>query len=156
MPHQQPIDGEVAALDVFSRSLRINHAVGMTPVAVADIRTKRGDLYFQTVLWDQHDAELRAHGDTPRKQACDLDRGRVRGHVVIGWLAPQKQVAHTPADQQRLILVAFEHLANRIGQCAARHNTRKLTGNLPSSNSTAIGSRDYALSLFPAKPFTLR
>src|SRR5205807_8552109 len=91
----------------------------------------RGDLYLQTVLRDQDDAELRAHGDALRKQAGDFDRRRVRGHVVIGWLASQKQVAHTPADQQRLVFVAFEHLANRIGQCPARHTTRQSISNVP-------------------------
>jgi hypothetical protein len=46
VPHQQAIDSEVPSLHVFLRSLRINHAVGMTPVAITKVRTKRGDLYF--------------------------------------------------------------------------------------------------------------
>src|SRR5262249_41749880 len=38
MAHEQPIDGEVAALHVFFRSPRILHAVGMAPIRIADIR----------------------------------------------------------------------------------------------------------------------
>ena len=60
--HQQAVDGEVAALHVFLRRPRINHAVWMTAIAVTHIRAEGGHFYFQAIPRNQDDTELRAHG----------------------------------------------------------------------------------------------
>ena len=40
---QQAVDSEVAALDIFPSALAEAHPIGVTAVAVADVRTESGD-----------------------------------------------------------------------------------------------------------------
>ena len=40
---QQAVDGEVAALDIFLRTLAETHLVGMAAIAVADVTAEGGD-----------------------------------------------------------------------------------------------------------------
>ena len=44
---QQRVDREIAALHVFLRRFRVNDAIRMPPVGVADIGAKRGDFDLQ-------------------------------------------------------------------------------------------------------------
>ena len=60
--HQQAVDGEVAALHVFLRRLRINHAVRVAAIAVTHIRAEGRHFYFPAIPRNQGDTELRAHG----------------------------------------------------------------------------------------------
>ena len=89
MPHQQAVDGEVPALHVSFCSLRIDHAVRVAPVAVAEVRPERGHFHFQAILGDQDHAKLRPHRDALRKQTRHLDRRRIGRDVKISRLASQ-------------------------------------------------------------------
>ena len=97
MSHQQAVDGEVPALYVFLRRIRINHAVRVPAVAVAQVRAEGRDFHFQTVLRDQDHAELRADGDALWKKSGDFDWCGIGSHIVVGGFAPQQKIAHTPA-----------------------------------------------------------
>ena len=122
VPHQQAVDGEVPAPYIFFSRLRIHHAVRMPAVFVADIRAECGYLHFQATPGDQDHAELRAHGNAIRKKSNDLIRRGIGGHVVIGRLAAEEQVAHASAHQQRLIPVALQRLANLVGEFPGLHS----------------------------------
>src|SRR5260370_7551930 len=76
--HQQTVDGEVAALHILLRHFRINHAVRVPAVAVAHVRTERGNLDFQPIPWNQNHAELLTYCDTFRKQCRALARRGIR------------------------------------------------------------------------------
>ncbi len=121
MAHQQAVNGKVAALHVFLRRLRINHAVRVAAVAVAQIRAERGNFNLETIPRNQNHAELRANSDGLRKKCHHLFGSGVGGHVVVGGLASQEQVAHTSSYEQRLITVAAERVADRVGKFAWCH-----------------------------------
>ncbi len=93
----------------------------MTPIAVAHIRPKCGDLHLYSIARNQNHAKLRTHCHTFRKERHHLLGSRIGRHIVIGRLVPEQQVAHTSTYQQRLIPSAEECLANRIGHFPRRH-----------------------------------
>ncbi len=119
--HQQPVDGKVAALNVLLRRLRINHTVRVPAITVAHVRAKRGNFDFETITRNQDHSELRTDRDALREQAYHLFWRGIGGHVVIGGLAAEKQVAHTSAHKQGLVTVAAERIADRVGHFARRH-----------------------------------
>jgi len=118
---QQAVDGKVAALHVLLRHLRINHAVRVTAVAVTYVRAEGSHFDFQSVTRNQDYAELRADRNAFRKQLYYLFRRCIRGHVVVGGLAAKQQIAHAATHKQRLVAVAAERVANRVGHFAWRH-----------------------------------
>ena len=65
--HQQAVDGKVAALHVFLRHLRINHAVRVPAIAVTNVRAEGGHFDFQSVARNQNHAELRANRNAVRE-----------------------------------------------------------------------------------------
>ena len=52
---------------------------------------------------NQDHSEVRAHGKGPRKQVEHHVGRRAGGHVVVGRLAPQQQIAHASAGEIRLV-----------------------------------------------------
>ena len=68
MLHQQAVDGEVAALNIFLRRARVDDLVRMAAVGVADVAAERRDLNLVAVPWNQHHSELRADPERIRKQ----------------------------------------------------------------------------------------
>ena len=51
----------------------------------------------------EHDSELLAHCQCLGKDLHDLLRGRVRGHIVVGRLAPKEQVADATSVKVSLV-----------------------------------------------------
>src|SRR5204863_2608904 len=61
--HQEPVDGEVAALDVLFGRFSVNHGVRAASVRVAAIGAECCDFDFVAVARNQNHAKLRADGD---------------------------------------------------------------------------------------------
>ena len=91
MAHQQSVDGEIAARDVFLRSFGIDDLIGMATVGVAEIGAKCGDFDFKCIARHENNAELRADGKAVGKELHDLIRRGVGGDVVIGGIAMQER-----------------------------------------------------------------
>jgi hypothetical protein len=119
--HQQAVDGEIAAGDVFLRRFRVEHTIGMPAIGIAQIRAKGGDFDFGGVAKNKNNAELGAYPDAIGEKLQDALRNSVGGYVVVGGSAIQEQVADTTADEQGLIAMAAEGIADRIGQFAGTH-----------------------------------
>ena len=103
---QQPVDGEVAALDIFLSALAEAYLVGMAAVAVADVTAEGGDLNRVVRVVserNQHNSELRAHGVGFGKDPHDFVGRGVGGNVVIGGFDTEQQIAHAAADQVSLV-----------------------------------------------------
>ena len=121
VPHQQAVDRKVAAFDIFLRGLRVNDAVRVAAITIAHVRAERGHLDFEAITRNQDHSELRTDRDALGEQPHHLFRRGIGGHVVIGGLQAEKQVAHASAHQQRLITAAAERVADRVGQFSWRH-----------------------------------
>jgi len=123
MAHEEAIDGEIAALDVFFRCFRIDDPVGMAAVGVADVGAEGGDLNFERSLPYEDDAELRADIETVGEKLQNFRRSGVGGNVEIGGAAMEKDVANTATDEEGLVSVALERGADRIGEIPGVHGT---------------------------------
>jgi len=119
--HQQTVDGEVAAGHVFLGRFGVDHAIGMPAVGVTHIGAKGGDFDLACIARDKNDAELRADSHASREKMQDTVRSGVGGYVVISGLAIQEDIAHTATDEQRLVTVADQRVADRIGEFAGVH-----------------------------------
>ncbi len=129
--HQQSIDREIAPPHIFLRSIRVNHLVRMPPIGVANVGAKRGHLDLRahsvahyllaSVLKHQNHAKFRAHRKAARKKLLHALRPRIRANVIIRRLAPQLQIAHTPAHEIRLMPVRRQRRANPFGQFTRSH-----------------------------------
>ena len=109
--HEQAVDGEVAALHVLLRILRIAHLVGMPAVGVGAVIAKRRNLNVIRVLGrlcrkrqilrrrHQHYSELRAHRISFRKDPHDLRWRRVGRDIVVRRRQAQQCVAHAAAGE---------------------------------------------------------
>ncbi len=125
---QHAIDSEVAPLHVLARIVGEADFVGMTPIGVADIGTKRRDLNRacgatrslarQTRLRRlnryEHDSELLADGKRPRKDLHDLLRSRVSRNVIVSRLAAEQQVTNASTGKVSLI-PALAQRAHDVG-----------------------------------------
>ena len=121
--HEESVDGEIAALDVFLRHLGIDDLVGMAAIGVAEIGTKRGDFDFEGIVADEDYAELRADVEAVGEESQNFLRLCVCCNVIIRWLAMKKDVAHAATDEKGLVAVALKGGANRIGEFAGIHGT---------------------------------
>src|SRR5208282_5115434 len=127
---QQSIDRKIAALHILLRGARVDDAIGMPAVRIADVRAKRCDFDLCVVsvarlACDDDYAKLRTHGQTAREKLLDAVRRGIGRDVVVGRLAPEQNVAHTSADEVSLVA--------RASQCAAY-----VTGKLSSAHSAIM------------------
>ena len=74
----------------------------MAPVGVTHVGSKGRDFHSVLAVDDDYNTKLRAHGKAVREESQNLIGRGVGCHVEIGRLAAKDQVAHTPADKQRL------------------------------------------------------
>ena len=74
MLHEQAVDGEVAARNVFLRSASVDDLVRMATIGVANVAAEGGDFNLVAVAWNQDDTELGTDTDGIRKQLHDLSR----------------------------------------------------------------------------------
>src|SRR6516164_3245126 len=100
VPHQQAVDGEVAARDIVFRFCGVRDRVGVPPVGVTEVAAKGSDLDLQAVVRNENDAEARAYGDAVRKELRNTLRGCVRGDIVIGRRPAEQQIADAAANQE--------------------------------------------------------
>jgi hypothetical protein len=119
--HEEAVDGEITALDIFFGSLRINDLIGMAAVGVADIRAEGGDFHLERIAADEDDAELCAHIEAVWEKFENFLWSGIGGDVVIGGIAMEKDVAHTTADEECLVAVGLKLIANRIGEFPGVH-----------------------------------
>jgi hypothetical protein len=119
--HKQAIDGEIAALHVFFGCPGINNLVGMAAVRVADIGAEGGDFDFAGILADEDDTELGADIEAAGKQEEYFNGSGIRGDIVIGGLATEKNISHTAADKKGLVPVTLKRVADRIGEVPGIH-----------------------------------
>jgi hypothetical protein len=119
--HEQAIDGEIAALNVFFGCPGIDDLVGMAAIGVADIGAEGGYFDFEGVLADEDDTELGADVEAVGKQAEYFRGSGIGGDIVIGGLATEKDVSHTAADKKGLMALTFKRAANRIGEFPRIH-----------------------------------
>jgi hypothetical protein len=121
MAHEEAVDGEIAALDIFFGSLGVDDLVGMAAVGIADVGTEGSNLDLEGVLPEEDDAELRADIEAVWEEFENFRRRGVGGDVVIGGIAMKKDVAHTAADEEGLVSASLKGAANRIGEFAGIH-----------------------------------
>ncbi len=144
--HQQSVDREIAAANVVGRRMRIDHAIGMAAVGVADIGAERGDFDLNALLDHDHDAEFCADGQAAGEKRFDaLGRGIGRD-VVVGGFAAENQIAHAAADKIGLVAGLGEHAADFLGEFARSHavimdagRAPKLVANEPDSDIGVAG-----------------
>ena len=74
----------------------------MAPVGVTHVGSKGRDFHSVLAVDDDYNTKLRAHGKAVREESQNLIGRGVGCHIEIGRLAAKDQVAHTPADKQRL------------------------------------------------------
>ena len=149
---------------VFLRRLRVHHLIGMTAVAIAYVRAKRRHFYgrgriFRLVarfrfLHHDDDTELRADHQAVRENLRDALGSSIGGHVVIGRLAVEQNVAHTPADEVGLVARRAQRPANVLCECASVHVAIMRESRLGWKNSDCwrrrVGPRDTGANRGPA------
>jgi hypothetical protein len=121
MAHEQAVDGEIAALDVFFGCFGVDDLVGVAAVGISDVGAEGGNLDFERIVADEDDAELRADIERVREELENLGRRGVCGYVVIRGVATEKDIAHAAAHEESLVTVALESVANRIGEFPGIH-----------------------------------
>ena len=104
--------GEIAPLHILLCSTRVHNAVRVPSIGVADVGAKRGHLHLEPIALYGNHAELRPHAHALRKKRHHLIGSRIRSDVVIRGFAPQQNVAHTAARQQRFMPMAAQSFAN--------------------------------------------
>jgi hypothetical protein len=119
--HEETVDGEIAALDVFLGGLGIDDLVGMAAIGVAEVGAKRGDLDFERIVTDEDYAELRAYIEAVGEDPQNFLRLCVCCNVIILGLAMEKDVAHAASDEKGLVAVELKRGTNRIGEFAGIH-----------------------------------
>src|SRR5438309_3439757 len=163
--HQQAIDGEVAASNIFARIFAVTHLVGVPSIAVADVGAEgcylnhvgfRGSwgggftsvlggrvIFFAGLVLarnrHQHDAELGAHGIRFRENPHDLLRRGVSGDVIVGRLATEQQIAHAAAAEVSLVTAVSQRRDNRGSELfAAQHSCEPTSNNIEGMADTYI------------------
>jgi hypothetical protein len=119
--HEESIDGEIAALDVFSRSLGVDDLIGVPAVGIAHVGAEGSDFYFEGIFVEENNAEVCADVDGVWEEAEDFGRRGVGRDVVIGGLAIKKNVAHATSDEEGLVALALERVGDRVGEIAGIH-----------------------------------
>jgi hypothetical protein len=119
--HEETVDGEITALDVFFGCLGIDDLIGMTAIGIAEVGAKRGDFDLKGILADEDDAEMGADIEALRKESQDFVGSGIGGDVVIGGFAMEKDVAHAAANEESLVAVALEYVTDRIGEVPGIH-----------------------------------
>jgi hypothetical protein len=119
--HEEAVDGEIAALDILFGSLGIDDLIGMAAIGIADIGAEGGDFDLEGIVADEDDTELHADIEAVGEELQDFGGSCVCGDVVIGRIAPKKDVAHAAADEEGLVTMALERFANRIGEFPGIH-----------------------------------
>jgi uncharacterized protein YifE (UPF0438 family) len=67
------------------------------------------------IVAHKDDAKLGANRERVWKKRNDAIRSDVRTHIVIGRVAAEEQVTNTTADEQGLVAIADQRVANRVG-----------------------------------------
>src|SRR5579871_3684616 len=83
VPHEQAIDGEVAALNVFLWVLGVLHLIGMTAIGVAPVGPKGCHFHLEAVSRDEHYAKLRTDSNGIRKELHHALRAGIGRDVVV-------------------------------------------------------------------------
>jgi len=121
MAHQEAVDGEIAALDIFFGCFRVDDLIGMAAVRVAEVGAEGGDFDLEGIVADEDDAELRADIEAVGEELQNFGRSCVGGDVVIRGIASKQDVAHTAADEESLVTLALERVTDRIGEFPGIH-----------------------------------
>ena len=119
--HEEAVDGEIAALHIFFRSLGIDDLVGMAAVGIADVRAECGDFDLEGILADEYDAELRADIEGVGEELQNFLRSCVCGDIVIGGIAMEKDVSHAATDEEGRVTVTLKRVADRISKFPGIH-----------------------------------
>ena len=64
---------------------------------------------------------MRADIEAVREELQDFGGSGVGGDIIIGGIAPEKDIAHAAADEEGLVTMALERVANRIGKFPGIH-----------------------------------
>jgi len=87
----------------------------MAAVGIAEIGAEGGDFDFDAIARDEHDTELRAHAEAPRKELHDAIGRSVGSDVEVDGLAVEENVADAAAYEQGLVAMLQECGADRVG-----------------------------------------
>src|ERR1700739_2634005 len=101
--HDQTIDREVAAGNIFLRFAGINNLVGMTAIGITDVLPKGSHFDFAAVARHEENAELRANRNAIREKSHDPGGRGVGRDIIISRLAPEQQITHTAAHKKGLL-----------------------------------------------------
>ncbi len=119
--HEQAVDREVTARNVFLWGPSVDDLVRMAAIGIAHIAAEGSDFYFDAVAEDEDDSELGTDPDRIGEQLHDLEGRGVSGHVVIGGITIEQKIADTAADKQSLVAVLLKGGADRIGKFSGIH-----------------------------------
>jgi hypothetical protein len=95
----------------------------MAAVGVAEVGAERSDFDFKGILSDEDNAEMRADVERLGKKPQNLLRRGVGGDVEIRGLPVEKDVADAAANEEGVVAVVLESVADRIGEVAGIHGT---------------------------------
>src|SRR5580704_13793995 len=93
----------------------------MPPIGIAYIGTKCCHFNFQPIARYKYHAKLGPDRNALEKQFHDAFRRSVGRNVIVSRFAAKQKVTHTTAHEQRLMPVALQLIANRIGEFARCH-----------------------------------
>jgi len=119
--HEEAVDGEIAALDVFFGCFGIDDLIGMPAVGVAEVGAEGGDFDLQGILADEDDTELRADIEAVWEEFENFFWSGAGGDVEIGRVAMKEDVAHAAADEEGPVAVELKRVADRIGEFPGVH-----------------------------------
>jgi hypothetical protein len=120
--HEQTVDGEVTAGNIFPSGRGVDHLVGVASIGITDIAAKRGNFNVDAVTRNEHDTELSTDTDRIRKQFHNTRGSGVGRHVVISGIALEEEIADAAANQQGVVTVPLEGCADRIGKFPGIHD----------------------------------
>jgi len=116
---EQPVDGKVAALDVFFSAEGIANLVWMAAVRVGSVGAEGGYFCEGGLAFDfsrnQDHAEVGSYGEGAREEIEDNVRRGGGGYVVVFGFAAKQEVAH--ASTGEVGLVAFLAELAQDGAC---------------------------------------
>ena len=120
--HEQAVDGEITAGNIFASCGGVHHLVGVTSIGITDIAAKRGYFNLDSFTRNEHDTELSADTDGIRKQFHDTRGSGIGRHIVISGVAFEQEITDATAHEQSLVTVLLEGCADRIGKFPGIHD----------------------------------
>src|SRR5215470_13564357 len=88
----------------------------MPAVGIPEVAAESGDYDFLGILVQQDDAKVRADIEAVREKLQNLGGGRAGGDVIIGGVAAEEKITHAAPNQQGLVALALQRVADRIGE----------------------------------------